>query len=117
MSEYVPGGEIARLNIDGEPHLMHRGNSALFTHIGELMMYDHIYVQDDERSGAERVPGAYIFRQNAAFNDVRLWMKRHRFPMHMNLTEVADCDREAFERSVTVQMNDLGDTIPINWRL
>jgi hypothetical protein len=54
---------IAHLNIgDGEVE-MHRFNSSLFTHIGNLAMYDHVFLQYEEGEDM----GAYIFRQNPAF--------------------------------------------------
>jgi hypothetical protein len=43
------------------------------------------------------------------------FMAQNNFPMHLNSTEVADCDRDAFERSLVQQLGDIDGGIPDDW--
>lgn len=103
---------VARLDFGGEEREMTRHNSALFTHLGELAMYDHIFVQFDEQGNDQF--GAYIFRQNDSFNTLAQFILEHDFPMHLNATEVSDCDRDAFDRSIEKEASD-SDFLPDDW--
>lgn len=107
MSQPFEGDAIAKVNIGEDEYVMHRYNSALFTHLSHLMMYDHIYLD-----GGEDQTGAYIFRSNDGYNNLRLWMKRNKFVSHLNLTEVAECDQSAFEESIRLQTRDLQVAMP-----
>lgn len=107
------GDAIAQVNVGDEQYIMHRHNSALFTHLPHLMMYDHIFIAEQVVEEEQPVlPGAYIFRQNDGFDTLRGWMKKNRFVSHLHLTEVAECDMRAFEMSVAMQLTDLGDYPP-----
>lgn len=102
---------IARLDIAGEEHEMRRDNSALFTHLGDLACYDHIFVQYE----AGKEMGAYIFRANDSFYALMSFMAEHKFPMHLNAIEVAECDRDAYIRTVEQETGDVPDFIPDEW--
>lgn len=106
-----PHEPVARLTINGEDHEMRRDNSSLFTHLGELAMYDHVFVQYEEGESM----GAYIFRQNDVFGVLAKYMWENNYTMHLNLTDVADCDVSAFNRSLEQQTGDLDGGIPDDW--
>jgi hypothetical protein len=100
---------VAKLTFSDGEQDMTRHNSALFMHIGSLAMYDHIFVTTE----GER-KWAYIFRHSEAFPILRNFMAKNHFTMHLNLAQVADVDRQAFEQSLAQQNTDL-DHVPDEW--
>lgn len=97
---HTPAGEI-RLD---------RYNSALFTHIGKLAMYDHVFVQKDMDD--ETMFGSYLFRHNPSFGHIASWMVENDLPMHLNFTEVAETDMDAFNQSIA---HEAEEPIPDGW--
>lgn len=93
MSDKEP---LLALQINGEEVIAHRWNTSLFTYIGELAAYNHIFVaQEDEEDGAQI--GHYIFNSNDQFKTILQFIRTSYFPVHLNLIEVAECDVSAFE--------------------
>lgn len=104
--------EDAHLNLQtstGEVRL-DRNNAALFTHIGELGMYNHVFVQTDPDN--DDAFGSYIFRHNPSFKFIASWMVENELPMHLNSTDVADCDRDAFDQCIAKEAQE---PIPEGW--
>jgi hypothetical protein len=112
--ELPPNEPTAHLRVNGEDREMSRYNSSLFSHLGTLAMYDHIFVSFDDEETDETITGVYIFRHNDAFEGLRDFMEDNDFPMHLNLTDVAACDLEAFEQVLESETTDINE-IPDNW--
>lgn len=109
----VPFEADAHLNLEtgtGEIRL-DRYNAALFTHIGDLGMYNHVFVQTDPDNDASF--GSYIFRHNPSFKFIASWMVENELPMHLNSMDVADCDRDAFEQAIA---REIAEELPDNFR-
>lgn len=87
-----------------------RDNTTLFTHIGRLALYDHVFIVLDE----EENRGSYIFQINPAFEGIADFMIANEYPMHLNLREVADCDLEAYDGMIKGMVGDI-DTLPPEW--
>lgn len=89
----MPEKDVAlELIINGEEFLATRHNTSLFTFLGELSCYDHVFILKDEETGE----GGYLFKNQTVFNDLGAFIVAHSFPMHLNMTEVAECDQDAF---------------------
>lgn len=112
MPRPFDGDAMAQVNVNGDQYIVNRYNSAVFGHLGGLMMYDHIFIAEQIVEDTASMPGAYIFRQNSGFPALRNWMRKNRFVSHLNLTEVAECDKRAFEMTIEMELQDLGDTPP-----
>lgn len=110
MPQPFEGDAIAKVRIDGAEFIMHRYNSALFTHMSHLAMYDHVFLETNENEA-----GAYIFRQNEGYGRLANWMRRNRFPAHLNITEVAEADMGAFDKTLRAQARDLEQGVPPDW--
>jgi hypothetical protein len=93
---------------DGSEQRMDRENSALFTHLGNLAMYDHVFVLTNEEAST----GAYIFRHSPVFERLAAYMVSELFPQHLNRVDVAECDMQAFE---AVLKQEVPDELPEDW--
>jgi hypothetical protein len=110
MSEH-----FANINFEkGETIKATAENVRLYTHIGALAVYDHLWVTTSE-DGAK---GAYIFAQippdNPSYTELAPVAVQYGIELHINQRRVADADKEAFERHAS---NDLDgfDVIPSDW--
>lgn len=71
-----------------------RDNTSLFTHMGRLALYDHVFFQRGEDSGT------YLFNVAEPYTTIMTHMLENNFPAHINLQEVAECDRVAFDKMI-----------------
>lgn len=99
------------LNFKGEPLEATPDNTSLFLFLGHLSMYNHIFIQTDDDHGA------YIFERFVpeVWGKIAKYVSRHGFPMHVNLREVAECDKTAFDRMVEVTVAEVDEGIPEGW--
>ena len=101
---------VLEITMNGEKLLAHRGNTSLFTFIGELAVYDHIFIMTDEENNS----GGYLFKNQEIWHDMAGFLFENLYPMHLNLDEVADCDRNAFEHTMYTDIRST-DTFPETW--
>jgi len=87
-----------------------RHNTSMFRHMGELALYDHVFFADEEES-----KGTYLFSVHPAFEEVTGFMEENGYPAHINLQEVADCDREAFDELIEREASEADDGVPADW--
>jgi len=98
---------------DGELRL-DRFNSVLVTFIGDLAVYDYVFVQTEARIDEAAVRGMYIFQENEHYEVIADYMWDNDFPMHLNTACIEDCDRAAY---LTTALQDLDDfVIPDDWQ-
>lgn len=114
MKEFDPDAHLILQTTDGE-RIMHRENSAMYTFLGHLAMYDHIFVVNEEESDEDTSLGMYIFQHNPIFTTLAHYMVKESFPMHLNMNEVAECDSDAFDRSIHQEAENDGDFLPPDW--
>ncbi len=114
--DFDPDAHIDITLTDGRESRIDRNNSTLFTHLGELACFDHVFMQLDED---DEGLGVYVFRHQPAFDELVGFMIENLFPMRLNSTSVANCDRKAFKRSVARESKReaaaLPDTVPEDW--
>ena len=100
------------LHINGQEFLATRENTTMFTFLGELAIYDHIFI---ERGMEESTPvGAYLFKNQNVWKDLAMFIMENQYPMHLNLTEVAECDRDAFDHTMFPDIRNM-DSFPQEW--
>lgn len=85
------------IRFDGEPYLATRENTILFTHFGELAVYDHVYMIPVE--GFDGLLGGYMWSDHQHYAAVEGFVRVHNFMQHLNLSKVADNDKLEFKRS------------------
>lgn len=108
MDEQEP---TIRLTMNGMEVDCTRENTSMFTFLGNLAMYDHIFVCLDEENNS----GAYLFKENQqAWQEMAGYLIEYQFPMHLNMTEVAECDMNAFDRTMFDDLRHT-DTFPEDW--
>lgn len=91
-----------------------RDNTSLFTFLGAIACYDHVFVQTGDIED-NVMSGTYIFSTHPAFEKMSEYMVENDYPMHLNLQEAAECDRTAWERMVAQQCTDI-DGVPEDWQ-
>lgn len=101
---------VLEITMNGETLRATRGNTSLFTFIGELACYDHVFIVTDEQSNI----GSYLFRNQEIFHQLASFLVENLYPMHLNLDEVADCDRNAFEHTMYTDIRSAG-SFPDAW--
>lgn len=111
MNEFDPDAHLILSMTDGREQRMDRTNSALFTHLGNLAMYDHVFVQTSDPEG-ERTLGVYIFRHSPVFGQLATYMVQNQFPQHLNRIDVAECDLDAFEAALA---QEVPSELPDDW--
>ena len=111
MSEQEP---VLRLNLGNEIREVKRDNSHLFTHMGRLAMYDHIFLVSSQEDG--KLTGTYLFHNlqlnTETFTRILHFMVEHSYHTDLNRDDVPQCDIDAYEANLALYSDDLGDTIP-----
>lgn len=104
---------FARLNYGDEHIDATEDNTEVYSHnpkiidaLGSLASRDHVFIHLNETSGA------YVWRHNPFYEDLVRLALEHEVPVMANLRKVAECDQQAFERSL---LADIGDGIPDDW--
>lgn len=95
MSERIPALE---LTMNGEKIIATPENTTLFAFIGELAVYDHVFIAYTEEESS--MTGAYLFKNQEVWHDLVDFMVTNEYPQHVCLREVAQCDVDAFEATM-----------------
>ena len=91
-------------------------NTALFTFMGALACYDHVFIAMEEPEN-NRVQGSYVFISNKMFGPLVEHILEHDYPLHLNLRQVAECDEEAYARMIHKEADDLDAGVPEDWAI
>lgn len=89
-----------------------RDNASLYTFYGRWSMYSHIFVYTDPK----RSVGVYVFRHEKGFQEAAEYLMKHNYPAYLNLRTVADCDKEAFEKTLEKNTADIDGGVPTSWK-
>lgn len=98
------------LDLNGNRFECTRENTSLFTFLGELACYDHIFLVFDE----ENSEIGYLFKNQEQWTDMAQFLSDNDFPMHLNLQEVAEVDQQAFEATFYADVRQ-SETFPQEW--
>ncbi len=98
--------------INGEPFEVNRHNTFLYTYLGELSVYTHVFVLTTEDE--ETWDGGYVFKDNPAFPVLASFVLEHNFVMHCNMGDVSECDLNAFNQSHYQDLYET-NTVPEEW--
>lgn len=109
MNENEP---FMRIQFDGEEFIATRENTVLYTFLGDLAMYDHVYLVVDE----ENSTASYVFSTNPGYAPMKAYMEENQYCMHLNLPRVCDMDRKVFDRMIENSVSDIDNGIPEDWQ-
>jgi len=107
MTEFDPDMHLNLIMADGAEVRMDRYNSALFTFIGrnalgeDLSLRNHVFFTYKEN---DKDMMSYIFPMSPVYEELEDFMYEYDFPLHLNLTEVQDCDEQAYQLMIDKQM-------------
>lgn len=112
--------EEAKLNLylgDGREFEMTPDNATLFTFIGRLAMYDHVFLETGEPKDDDTMIGTYVFNQAEAYPQLSSFMVEYDYPMILNRRDVPQCDQDAYGRYVdqVASKEEIPDTFPDDW--
>lgn len=99
------------IKLEGEEFESTPDNTSLFRFIGNLAIYNHVYICLD----AEEGKGTYVFNQNPAYETFEEYMVANDYPIHDNLRDISDCDLDAFEEMVKIYTDKIPDSVPEEW--
>ena len=86
--------EVLRLNFDGKSEPIPRDRAALFLFVGELAVYDHVYVV---RGDEDDLDSYYIFKSHEDFEEIADFMEKNEYPICMKQVHIAADDVERFD--------------------
>lgn len=114
MSEAEP---IIRLAIGEEEHEITRTSGHLYTHMGHLAMYDHLFLVT--RAEGTQLSGMFLFRnlqlREELFAEIQEYMIENDYHTDLNRPQVTEDDSKAYDDTVEAWTKDVGDTIPEDW--
>lgn len=89
-----------------------RHNTMLFTFMGELACYDHIFLMLEETP--EGVAGRYMWSSNESYPKLKEYMLEHNYTTYLNVQEISDEDKSSWEEH---HLKDIrrDDTFPETW--
>lgn len=114
--EYTPPNPeeepFAELNLpNGEVFLAKRDTATLFTFMGALAVYNHVFCYELKDEEVEQ--SFYIFSHVDGYDRLVNYMLEESYPAVLNQLSVSPSDQEAYIRS---SMRDLGDGLPADWK-
>lgn len=117
MSENTPeANEPAMyLTFGGEEYEVRRENASLYMFLGNLALYNHVFIHLEDNPDSGDAIGTYVFSMHDQFESIRDYMMDNDYPLHANLLEVAECDLQAYDDMIKQAVQDV-DTVPEDWR-
>ncbi len=101
------------IKLDGQDFEMRRDNGMLYTFLGDLACYNHVFLTTGENEQGHQ-SGTYIFRATPGFNDLMKFMLKNNYPAQLNMPRVPECDQQAFDRCYFRDVREL-ESYPENW--
>lgn len=108
----TPNEPALEVTMNGERFLATRENTTLFQFFGHLAVYDHVFIQTSFEDSTPK--GAYLFRNQEVWGDLVDFIVTNEYPQHVCLREVAQCDVDAFERTMYGDVRGL-PSFPQEW--
>lgn len=99
------------LGAQGKEYL-HRWNTSQFTFLGELAVYNHVFIVTEETE--DEASGWYMFNTADAYEEVVDFIKEHDLPQHLNLTQTSEMDMSAWYTHY-MGASLIADSFPEEW--
>lgn len=100
------------LTMNGEKIIATPENTTLFAFIGELAVYDHVFIELGMEDSTPN--GAYLFKNQDVWHDLVDFMVTNEYPQHVCLREVAECDVNAFDHTMYPDVRHMA-SFPQEW--
>lgn len=107
MSEEDPTLDVTFGDV---PFEVNRRNTFLYTYLGGLGIYDHVFVLNDQEEGR----GWYVFKEHMGegYTMLAKFVVENSLILHMNLQDISQGDIDAWNNAM---LNDIEDGIPRDW--
>lgn len=118
MNEQEPQDYGLEALVNGEPILLTRHNTTLYTFFGRVILeememdaanFNHVFVQLGEPNEEGAIPGGFIFQNNPGYRKVSSFILKHNFPANLNSMLIPQSDIDAWNRQ---SFGDLPDSLP-----
>ena len=96
----------------GEEFEATRDNTTLFQFFGHLAIYDHVFIETGLEDSTPT--GMYLFQNQEIWRDLVDYIVTNEYPQHVALREVAQCDMDAFDRTMFGDVRHM-DSFPPEW--
>ena len=104
---------VAKLTLpNGETFEAKRETASLYTFMGALAIYNHIYCYEVKENEVEQA--FYIFDFVGGYKELQEYMRENEYPMHLNMPQISKSDTDAYERAVLADLNKT-DGVPEGW--
>jgi len=97
---------FATLNVGNEKFEARQDNTAIYRHLGKWALYDHVFVELNEKSGV------YIWNTNQFYEDLALLAVEHECTLHLNIQEPSEVDIKAYIKHHTGDKDALPEWLP-----
>lgn len=102
------------LRVNGKEFEVSRHNTTVYSFAGSLAMFNHVHIKIDEDG-----MGAYAFQtidhHRKVYEAILPVAMQNAYPAILNMDEVADCDRQAYEKAAMRGIKKF-DHIPDDWQ-
>lgn len=102
---------IIGITVNGESYELERHNTSLYKHLGHAAIYNHIFHAPDNE-----IECLYIFEfndmdysQTLGYKALELALIDNEYPIHLNMPEPLETDKEAFISMLTKDLDDKPD--------
>jgi len=96
---------LATVNAGGERFEATKENLSVFRHIGKYALYNHCFLEINGNQGI------YIWAEMEGHDDLASVAVENECALHLNIQEVADVDRKAFEKQA-IKAFSIPDSLP-----
>lgn len=104
-----------KLTLMGEENLYHARDVKLYTFVGALACYNHVFFTErTEDDGGELVNYAYLFSSHPVYEDVAKFIIENDWPQNLNNWHIDDEDIQAFD---VLHFHGVyeNDSFPVEW--
>lgn len=126
MSEYQPDKDESSqdeqepkfgINL-GDTHFeMTRRNTYLYTFMGKMALYDHVFLKRDDipRNADGNQLGTYLFKEalrKELWERLESTLLENKYPAYLNHEEPSESDKASFMLTVLKDIDDIPDWMP-----
>lgn len=111
MSEYEPS---FGLTYNGEKLACTRENTTLYTFMGHLALYNHVFTVLPNNPETDAPQGLYVFQQVLPENYEKIeeFMVSHNYPQIINMHQVPEIDQESLHKILNKDIDTTPDWMP-----
>jgi hypothetical protein len=107
---------VINFTYGGYERQFRRDNTTLFTFLGQLAMYNHVFTTFDKAEEDEEQKGMYVYKAILPDQYARLeeFIVDNEFPQILNMPRVSEMDAETLHNALAKDLST-ADTFPEDW--